>query len=78
MATERSRGWERLESRGTTTSRELTQKMHEAEMRTQVLEMALTQIAEHPSENPEALQQLATQGLQKAAKVRSSTPVTSS
>jgi hypothetical protein len=52
--------------------------MHEAEMRTQVLEMALTQIAEHPSENPEALQQLARQGLQKAAKVRSSTPVTSS
>jgi hypothetical protein len=58
--------------------RELTQKLHEAEMRTQVLEMALTQIAEHPSEKPKALQQLAKQGLQKAAKIKSSTPVTSS
>jgi hypothetical protein len=58
--------------------RELTQMLHEAEIRTQVLEMALRQIAEHPSENPEALQQLARQGLQKAAEIRSSTPVTSS
>jgi hypothetical protein len=58
--------------------RELTQMMHQAEMRTQVLEMALTQILEHPSENPEALQQLARQGLQKAARIKSSTPVASS
>jgi len=57
--------------------RELTEMLHVAEMRNQVLEMALRQIAEQPSDNPEALQQLAIQGLQKAAEAKSSTPVSS-
>jgi len=57
--------------------RELTEMLHVAEMRNQVLEMALRQIAEQPSDDPEALQQLAIQGLQKAAEAKSSTPVSS-
>jgi hypothetical protein len=57
--------------------RELTEMLHVAEMRNQVLEMALRQIAEQPSDNPEALQQLAIQGLQKADEAKSSTPVSS-
>jgi hypothetical protein len=58
--------------------RELTQMLHDAEMRTQVLEMTLQQIAGQPSDNAEALQQLAKQGLQKAREISSATPVTSS
>jgi hypothetical protein len=58
--------------------RELTQMLHDAEMRNQVLEMTLRQIAEQPSDNAEALQQLARQGLQKAGEITSSAPVTSS
>jgi len=57
--------------------RELTQMLHLSEMRNQVLEMTLRQIAEQPSDDPEALQQLAIQGLQKAAEAKSSTPVSS-
>jgi hypothetical protein len=58
--------------------RELTQMLHDAEMRFQVAEMTLRQIAEQPSDNPEALQQLARQGLRKAAETKSSSPITSS
>lgn len=58
--------------------RELTQKLHDADVRTQVLLLALRQIAEHPGDDADALRQLAKNGLQQAAKAESSTPVTSS
>ena len=58
--------------------RELTQKLHDADVRIQVMELALRQIAEHPPEDWKALQQLAKSALVQAAEARSSTPVTSS
>ena len=57
--------------------RELTQMLHRAEMRIQVLEMALRGIAEQPSDDPQALQQLARQGLKKAAEAESTSALAS-
>ena len=57
--------------------RELTQMLHRAEMRIQVLEMALRGIAKQPSDNPQALQQLARQGLKKAAGAESTSALAS-
>jgi hypothetical protein len=45
---------------------DLTQKLHAADLRTQILETALRQIAEQPSDDPAALQQIAIIALQKA------------
>ena len=55
--------------------KQLTQMLHASEMRVQVLEMALRQIASQPSDDPAALQQLAKQGLQKAAEAETTTAV---
>ena len=56
--------------------RQLTGMVQVAELRIQALELALRQIAEQPSDDPAALQQLAAHGLQKASEVSSSAPVT--
>lgn len=58
--------------------RELTQKLHDADVQKQVLELALRQIAKQPGDDADALRELAKNGLQQAAKAESSTPVTSS
>lgn len=42
-------------------------RLHEAELRIQVLETALRQIAEKPTDDHEALGQIATTALEKAA-----------
>jgi len=57
--------------------KELTQILHRAEMRIQVLEMTLRGIAEQPSDDPQALQQLARQGLKKAAETESASALAS-
>jgi hypothetical protein len=46
-------------------------------MRIQVLEMTLRGIAEQPSDDPQALQQLARQGLKKAAETESASALAS-
>jgi hypothetical protein len=58
--------------------RELTRMLQVAELRIQALELALRQIAEQPSDDPAALQQLAQHGLQKASEVSSDAPVAAS
>ena len=45
--------------------------LHNADVRTQVLETALRQIAENPSDDPEALKQIAATALEKAGEARS-------
>jgi len=54
--------------------RQLTEELQVVEMQVHVLEMALRQIAEKPSDDAQALQKLAQQALQKAAEVSSTTP----
>jgi hypothetical protein len=46
--------------------RDMAYKLHEAELRISVLETALRQIAEKPTDDPEALEQIATTALEKA------------
>ena len=48
------------------TKAELVQKLHAADLRMQVLETALRQIADKPSDDPKALQELAGTALQQA------------
>jgi hypothetical protein len=50
---------------------ELAQMLHDAQIRTQVLETALRQIAEQPSDDPGTLQQFAATALEMAGEARS-------
>jgi hypothetical protein len=50
---------------------ELMQMLRDADVRLHVLETALRQIAEKPSDDAEALQQIASIALQKAGEARS-------
>jgi hypothetical protein len=50
---------------------ELGQMLHDAQVRMQVLETALRQIAEQPSDDPATLQQIAAVALEKAGEARS-------
>jgi hypothetical protein len=50
---------------------ELGQMLQNAEVRMQVLETALQQIAENPSDDPAALKQIAATALEKAGAARS-------
>jgi hypothetical protein len=54
------------------TKRELGQMLHDAEVRMQVLDTALRQIAQQPSDDPATLQQIAATALEKAGEARSS------
>jgi hypothetical protein len=59
---------------------ELVQMLHDADVRMQVLETALRQIAEQPSDDPETLQQIASTALRRpnalgAAPVRPPTAI---
>jgi hypothetical protein len=49
----------------------LVQMRHDADVRLQVLETALRQIAEQPSDDPETLQQIAATALEQAGEARS-------
>jgi hypothetical protein len=50
---------------------ELVEMLHDADVRMQVLETALQQIAEQPSDDPKTLQQVARTALEKARESRS-------
>ena len=50
---------------------ELGQMLHNAELRMQLLETALRQIAEQPSDDSAALKQIAVTALEKAGEARS-------
>jgi hypothetical protein len=50
---------------------ELAEMLHDADVRMQVLETALQQIAEEPSDDPATLHQIASTALEKAGEARS-------
>jgi hypothetical protein len=50
---------------------EMGQMLHNAEVRMHVLETALGQIAEQPSDDPKTLQKIAATALEKAGEARS-------
>jgi|Tabmets5t2r1_1033131.scaffolds.fasta_scaffold14101_2 hypothetical protein len=59
--------WEMTEIGGTT----LRKTLQNAEVRMHVLETALHQVAENPSDDPAALKKIAATALEKAGKARS-------
>jgi hypothetical protein len=57
--------------------KEVTQELHRAEMRIQVLEMTLQGIAEQQTDDAQALQRFALQGLKKAGQAKSGSALAS-